>query len=159
MGNMWNADIPVWQYYLTRNNTDNPVPHMASPVAFAPHNTTLRQLNDGVPCMGTCHGFDVPYVFRELQLYDDPLDVRLSTAFTHAWHALAANGDPNTAPYADAFRKWPGFSPILDRQMQMDMELTVTSHVKHLKCDFFDSKAAVDDTQLSLRERFHEALR
>jgi para-nitrobenzyl esterase len=85
----------------------------------------------GLDFLGATHGAEIAFVFGSVE---SDVQATLGETMRGYWTRLAA-GDPN----GDGARRWPMFSPDVDRRMNFDEESTVISDFRAVECAYWRS--------------------
>jgi len=71
----------------------------------------------------------------------DANDVAMSDAITAYWTNFAATANPNQGP-ATVGVQWPGYDPVGDLNIQLQVPVNVTQHLLQRLCDMWDGVEA-----------------
>jgi para-nitrobenzyl esterase len=71
----------------------------------------------------------------------DANDVTISDAITAYWTNFAATANPNQGP-ASVGVQWPGYDPVGDLNIQLQVPVNVTQHLLQRLCDMWDGVEA-----------------
>ena len=94
--------------------------------------------------LGAYHSSEITFVFGR----PSPLnavaghtayDARLADAMSDYWLAFAASGDPNGAPTAGKWPRWPAYSAATDASMELGPELVARRGLRRAEYDSLDA--------------------
>jgi para-nitrobenzyl esterase len=94
--------------------------------------------------MGAYHSSEITFVFgrpRPLQPVAGrtAYDSTLADAMSDYWVAFAASADPNAAPAAGKWPKWPVYDPATDAYMELGQEIVAKRDLRRARYDSLDT--------------------
>jgi para-nitrobenzyl esterase len=95
---------------------------------------------------GAYHSAEITFVFgrpRPLQASagTTPYDSTVAEAMSDYWVAFATSGNPNGAPTAGKWPRWPRYSPATDALLEIGPEIAPRTMVKRAVYDSLDAIA------------------
>ena len=95
---------------------------------------------------GAYHSAEITFVFgRPHPILESagntPYDSTLADAMSDYWVAFATNGDPNGAPAAEKWPKWPRYAKETDALLEFGPEIAERTMVKRMAYDSIDAVA------------------
>lgn len=96
--------------------------------------------------MGAYHSSEITFVFgrpRPLQPVagHTAYDSTLAEAMSDYWVAFATSADPNAAPAAGKWPKWPAYDPATDAYLELGPEIAAKRDLRRARYDSLDAAA------------------
>ena len=85
-------------------------------------------------CTAPCHTTELPYVFHVQPLLANKAESELSNTVVQYWSSFANN----LVPKSENQPSWPQYMRLLDRSIDLNITISVTSGLRMKTCNFWD---------------------